>query len=35
MFDPGDLIERATGQPLTIEPYLSYLRAKFGEIYDL
>ena len=29
------LIERVTGQPLTIEPYMRYLRTKYGELYDL
>jgi carboxypeptidase Taq len=28
-----ELIERVTGGPLTIEPYLRYLRAKYGELY--
>lgn len=31
----NDLLERVTGGPLTIEPYIRYLRAKFGELYDL
>jgi carboxypeptidase Taq len=34
-YDPGELVERATGSPLHTEPYLHYLRTKFGEIYDL
>jgi carboxypeptidase Taq len=34
-FDPGDLVERATGAPLSAEPYLRYLRGKFGAIYGL
>ncbi len=34
-FDPGDLVVRATGAPLSAEPYLRYLRGKFGEIYGL
>ena len=33
--DPEDLIENATGRPLDTAPYLHYLRAKFGELYDL
>ncbi len=32
---PRDLIRRATGQPLTLAPYLTYLRTKFTEIYKL
>jgi carboxypeptidase Taq len=34
-YDPGDLVERATGSPLHTQPYLRYLQTKFGEIYDL
>ncbi|HEX9245172.1 MAG TPA: carboxypeptidase M32 [bacterium] len=34
-FLPKDLLLRATGSPLTPEPYLRYLRQKFGEIYGL
>lgn len=34
-FDPAELLERITGSPLTAEPFLRYLRAKFGEIYRL
>jgi len=29
------LIERATGGPLSIEPYMHYLRTKYGELYAL
>lgn len=32
---PDDLITRATGQPMTAEPYLRYLREKFGALYDV
>jgi carboxypeptidase Taq len=31
---PNDLIERTTG-PLSIEPYIAYLRTKYGDIYRL
>ena len=34
-FEPMELLERVTGQRLTAEPYLAYLRSKFGEIYAL
>lgn len=34
-FDPDDLVTRATGKPMTIAPYLAYLRSKFGELYKL
>ncbi len=30
-----DLVERATGSPLKIEPLMQHLRRKFGEIYAL
>ncbi|MFQ5854717.1 MAG: carboxypeptidase M32 [Anaerolineae bacterium] len=30
-----ELIERITGGPLRIEPYLGYLRMKYGELYRL
>jgi carboxypeptidase Taq len=32
---PGELIRRVTGSPLTAEPYVRYLRTKFGEIYGV
>jgi carboxypeptidase Taq len=34
-FTANELLERVTGGPLSIEPYIKYLRAKFGELYDL
>ena len=34
-FFPRDLLVRATGGPLTPEPYLRYLHEKFGEIYEV
>jgi carboxypeptidase Taq len=30
-----ELVQRITGGPLTIEPYIRYLRTKFGELYEL
>jgi carboxypeptidase Taq len=30
-----ELVERTTGGPLVIEPYIRYLRSKFGQIYEL
>lgn len=30
-----ELIERVTGGPLRIEPYINYLRTKYGELYAL
>lgn len=32
---PEELVERATGAPLGIEPFMSYLRAKYGALYEL
>jgi carboxypeptidase Taq len=34
-FKSTELIEHVTGQPLSAQPYLHYLRDKFGELYDL
>jgi carboxypeptidase Taq len=34
-FSPDQLIERATGAPMTIAPYLGYIRRKYGELYRL
>jgi carboxypeptidase Taq len=34
-FDPDDLVTRATGEPMTIAPYVAYLRGKYGELYEL
>ena len=34
-FTAPEIIERATGQAMTIEPYVSYLKAKYGELYEL
>ena len=34
-FTTQELVQRATGSPIQIEPYIRYLRAKFGELYRL
>jgi carboxypeptidase Taq len=34
-YTADELLERVTGGPLSIEPYVQYLRAKFGELYAL
>lgn len=34
-YDTNELIARLTGGPLTIEPYIQYLRAKYGQLYQL
>jgi carboxypeptidase Taq len=35
VYDPDDLVARATGSPLEIAPYVSYLREKYGALYPL
>jgi carboxypeptidase Taq len=32
---PFELVERTTGERISVAPYLDYLRAKFGELYQL
>ena len=34
-FEPQELVKRITGSEITAEPYVRYLRTKFGEIYGL
>jgi carboxypeptidase Taq len=34
-FTAPELVLRAAGQPLTIAPYIRYLRTKYGELYRL
>lgn len=34
-FTAAELVERVTGQPITIAPYIGYLTTKYGELYDL
>ena len=34
-YTANELIEKVTSGPLTIEPYINYLRNKFGGLYDL
>lgn len=34
-FEPTELVERATGTPMIIAPYVAYLRGKYGELYKL
>jgi carboxypeptidase Taq len=34
-YTANELIQRVTGGPLTIEPYLAYLKTKYGELYKL
>lgn len=34
-FPPAELVERATGKPLTAQPFIAYLEEKFGALYEL
>ncbi len=34
-FTAAELVERVTGGPMRIEPYIRYLRTKYGELYHL
>ena len=34
-FTAPEIIQRATGNPLNLQPYLHYLRRKYGELYRL
>ena len=34
-FTAAEVVERATGSPLSIEPYIEYLKSKYGELYTL
>lgn len=34
-FTPDELVERATGSPITSEPWIAYVREKFTELYGL
>jgi len=34
-FTAPEVLERATGSPLTIVPYIEYLKTKYGELYNL
>jgi carboxypeptidase Taq len=34
-FTGDELVERVTGGPMSIEPYIHYLRTKYGELYEL
>ncbi len=34
-FEPKDLIRKVTGTDITPEPYMRYLKTKYGEIYHL
>ena len=33
LYDPADLIKKATGTTLTVKPYLAYLNEKYSQLY--
>jgi carboxypeptidase Taq len=34
-FKADEIVRRATGEPMTIRPYMDYLNRKYGELYGL
>jgi carboxypeptidase Taq len=34
-YTASELIKRVTGKELTIEPYIRYLKTKYGQLYNL
>src|SRR5712671_2016751 len=34
-YRPNELVQRATGSPMRMEPYVAYLHGKYGELYQL
>lgn len=34
-FTSNELVKRVTGESLTIDPYIQYLKSKYGELYNL
>jgi carboxypeptidase Taq len=34
-FTPNEVVAQATGGPMSVKPYLAYLRTKYGELYRL
>jgi carboxypeptidase Taq len=34
-YTANELVQRVTGRPLTIDPYIRYLRGKYGKLYTL
>lgn len=34
-YTAGELVERVTGSPLSIDPFIGYIKHKFGELYQL
>jgi carboxypeptidase Taq len=33
-FSPDDIVKRATGKALSIDPYIRYLKTKYGDLYN-
>jgi carboxypeptidase Taq len=34
-FTPAETLERVVGGPISVQPYVRYLRSKLGEIYGI
>ena len=34
-YTPGELVQRATGKPMTLAPYVGYLQSKCKRVYGL
>ncbi len=34
-YTANEIVEKATGGPMVIDPYIAYLRGKYGELYEL
>ena len=34
-FTADEIVQRATGSPMSIDPYLRYLKAKYGDLYQI
>ncbi|MBV9310434.1 MAG: hypothetical protein JOZ73_06370, partial [Solirubrobacterales bacterium] len=34
-FGPTELLQRVTGSPIEVQPFVDYLKAKLGEVYEL
>ena len=34
-YTPSEIVERATGNSVSIEPYIQYLRSKYGKLFRL
>jgi len=34
-YTPDELVKRVTGEPIQTEPFLTYIKKKYSDIYDL